>query len=109
MKLFSDAVSARLLMQQKVISAKFILNFKKISRKMEDDAEISRALSAMFTPLADDSSVKVKLKNGKTMKAGEMLKSKEIDVDTLESGAINEAAVEDDMEQFLKELKSYVR
>lgn len=92
------------MIKNKILNARLVISFSK-PRKMTE-ADYKRILSSYIKPIADIDDVKFKLKNQKTFKGKEVLRTKEINVECLDRIRINEMNLCYDMKEFIKELES---
>ncbi len=89
---------------QQMISAKLVIEFNK-SKKSDSEA-LKKAYSALLKPVADlDNYELLTRKNKKILKGQKIVKSKEIDIETTESGHLNEAQLAQEMSRFIVELQ----
>ena len=100
--LVNEMPELKTLMDNNILSARLVINFKK-PRKMKEE-DYSRMLGTFMKPISDDEMVAFKLKNGKKITGKELLMSRSIEVEVLDGGFLNEKSLMLDMEQFLKDL-----
>ena len=96
--------NVRDLVKNNILNARLLISFSKPRKMTEEDYK--RALSSFIKPIADIDDVKIKLKNKKTYKGKEVLLTKEVKVEQIDSVRINERELELEMKDFLKELES---
>lgn len=92
------------LKKNNILNARLLISFSKPRKMTEEDYK--KALSSFIKPIADIDDVKIKLKNKKTYKGKEVLRTKEIKIEQIDSVRINERELELEMKDFLKELES---
>jgi hypothetical protein len=86
-----------------IVSAELILNISK-PKKMSD-SEYQNIYGAMLKPIADLENVTFKDKNGNKIKGSEIPRTKQVNIDTTEKGAISEPDLNREMVKFLNELR----
>lgn len=90
---------------EQMISAKLVIEFKK--PKKTDTDEIKRAFGALLKPVSDlDNFEFTTRQNKKITKGKEVLRTKEIHIETTESGLLNEAHLSQEMAKFILELEN---
>lgn len=100
--LVNEMPELKSLMDNNILSARLVINFKK-PRKMKEE-DYNRMLGTFMKPISDSEMVAFKLKSGKKITGKELLMSKSVEVEVLEGGFLNEKSLMLDMEQFLKNL-----
>lgn len=100
--LVNEMPELKSLMDNNILSARLVINFKK-PRKMKEE-DYNRMLGTFMKPISDSEMVAFKLKSGKMITGKELLMSKSVEVEVLEGGFLNEKSLMLDMEQFLKNL-----
>ena len=101
-KLFKDTQNLNEIDLSQIISAELILKLTK-PRKMSEE-EYQRIYGAYLKPISDIDNISFKDKNGKRIKGKDILKTKDIDIETTETGELVEAQLNQEMIKFLKEL-----
>lgn len=88
-----------------MISAELIIKFSK-PRKMSEE-EYAKALSAYLKPVSDLDNISFKTAAGNTIKKGtDVVMIKPVNIDTTESGKINEQTLLQEMGKFLNEIEN---
>ena len=100
--LVNEMPDLKILMEKNILSARLVINFRK-PKKMEDE-EYKRMLGTVMKPIGDEEGIALKLKNGKKISGKDILLSKIVEVELLDNGIINEIALKEEMEAFLKML-----
>jgi hypothetical protein len=91
------------IMESGIISAKLFVKFNKPKGMQEDVYE--RTMSACMKPISDVGDVTFQTKSGAIIKGDELLKTKDVSIITTESGQLSEKNLQQEMEQFLKDLR----
>lgn len=86
-----------------IISAELILKLTK-PRKMSEE-EYQRLYGAYLKPISDIDNISFKDKNGNQIKGKDVLKTKNVNIETTETGELVEPQLNQEMIRFLNELK----
>ena len=86
-----------------MISAKLIIEFRK--PKKDDDEKIKRAFGALLKPVADLENFEFTTRNNKKIiKGRKILRTKEVTIETTDSGHLIESQISQQMALLLREL-----
>lgn len=94
------------LIDKRVLSANLVVNIHSLRKGNKDEEKVKKALSAVITPIMDDDGISFKTKDNRTIKAGEMIFKKKTLVNCLSGGSYNEQDLQQQMLDFLGELKN---
>lgn len=90
---------------EQMVSAKLVIEFKK-PKKSDSDA-IKKAYSALLKPVADLENFEFITRNNKRIVKGkQILRIKEVSIETTESGMLNESQLSQEMARFIRELEN---
>lgn len=92
------------LLDKKILSAQLLVKFTK-PRKMEEE-DYEKLLGAYMKPIGDDEGVTFKLKNGKSIKGTNILRTKDVEIEMIDEVRISEKDLAQEMESFLRELNN---
>mgnify|MGYP000187059640 CR=1 FL=1 len=92
------------LIKNKILNARLLITFAK-PRKMTDE-DYKQFLSSHIKPIADADDIKIKLKNQKTLKGKDVLLTKKVSIERLDSLRLNEKDLLYEMKKFCMELES---
>lgn len=88
---------------EQMISAKLVIEFKKPDKN--DLGYVKRAFGALLKPISDLDNFEFHTRgNKKIIKGGSLYRTKEVNIETTESGMISEAQLAQEMSRFIKEL-----
>ena len=87
-----------------LVSAKLLIQIKKPTKNSTED--VKKIFSAMLKPVSDLDNISFKTRGGKSVTGSELEKTKQVDVDTTDSGKLNEKTLLQQMEIFIKDLES---
>lgn len=103
-ELFADAEDLDDIDFSQLVSAKLLIQIKKPAKNSPE--EIKKAFSAMLKPVSDLDNISFKTRNGTSVTGSELEKSKQVEVDTTDTGKLNEQTLFQQMEIFIKELEN---
>lgn len=101
-KILNDVKSLDTIALSEIISAELVFKFVKPTSMNKKDYQ--RALSAQLKPVSDTDNVIYYPKKGRPVKGDDLLRVKEVEIDTTESAKISEEDLRQEMEKFLIEL-----
>lgn len=87
-----------------LISAKLVIQLKKVTKNTPD--EVKKAFSAVLKPMSDLDNIAFKTRAGTSVTGSQLVKCKQIDIDTTKTGEINEQSLFQQMEIFIQELEN---
>lgn len=87
-----------------LVSAKLLIQIKKPTKNSTED--VKKIFSAMLKPVSDLDNISFKTRGGKSVTGSELEKTNQVDVDTTDSGKLNEKTLLQQMEIFIKDLES---
>ena len=99
-----NANNLQQLLDKKILSAQLLVKFTK-PRKMEEE-DYEKLLGAYMKPIGDDEGVTFKLKNGKSVKGTNILRTKDVEIEMIDEVRISENDLAQEMESFLRELNN---
>lgn len=102
-ELFADAEDLEEIDFSQLVSAKLLIQIKKPTKNSPE--EVKKAFSAMLKPVSDLDNISFKTRNGKSVTGSELEKTKQVEIDTTDSGKLNEQTLFQQMEIFIKELE----
>ena len=85
-----------------IISAELLIKFSKPKKMSKEDYQ--RSMGAFMKPIADTDNIALYPKKGRPIVGRDILKIKEVSIETTDSGRISENQLTQEMEKFLKEL-----
>jgi hypothetical protein len=91
------------LLKNKILNARLLISFTK-PRKMSDE-DYKKVLGSYIKPISDIEDVKIKLKNKKTLKGKDVLRTKSVTIERLDQIRLNERNLEYEMKEFLREIE----
>lgn len=103
-ELFYDAEDLDEIDFSQLISAKLIIQIKKPTKNSPED--VKKAFSAMLKPVSDLDNISFKTRNGTSVTGNQLQKIKQVEVDTTDTGKLNEQTLFQQMELFIKELEN---
>ena len=90
---------------EQMISARLVIEFKK--PKKSDSESLKKAYSALLKPVSDlDNFEFVTRDNKKIIKGKQILRIKEVSIETTDSGLLNEAQLSQEMIRFIRDLEN---
>jgi len=98
----TDARSLDNVILSEIISAELLIKFSK-PKKMSKE-EYQRSMGAFMKPISDTDNIALYPKKGRPISGTDILKIKEVSIETTDSGRISENQLTQEMEKFLKEL-----
>ncbi|MBD5247770.1 MAG: hypothetical protein HDS54_06370 [Barnesiella sp.] len=90
------------LIKNNILNARLLISFSKPRKMSEEDYK--KILGAYIKPISDIDNVKIKLKNKKTLKGKDVLRTKSVTVERLDQIRLNERNLEYEMKEFLREI-----
>lgn len=87
-----------------LVSAKLLIQIKQPTKQSPD--EIKKAFSAILKPVSDLDNISFKTRSGTSVTGSELQKTKQVEVDTTDTGKLNEKTLFQQMELFIKELEN---
>lgn len=102
--LFKDAKDLQDIDLSQIVSAKLLIQLKAPTKKTPE--EVKKAFSAVLKPVSDLDNISFKTRNGTSVTGSQLEKAKLVEVDTTESGKLNEQTLLQQMENFIKELEN---
>ena len=103
-KIVEEIPDFQQMLDNKILSAQLLVKFTK-PRKMEEE-DYEKLLGAYMKPISDADGVTFKLKNGKKITGSNILRTKNVEIETIDDVRISEPALIQEMEEFLRELNS---
>lgn len=103
-ELFSDAEDLDEIDFSQLVSAKLLIQIKKPTKNSPED--VKKAFSAMLKPVSDLDNISFKTRNGTSVTGNQLQKIKQVEVDTTDTGKLNEQTLFQQMELFIKELEN---
>lgn len=103
-ELFADAEDLDDVDFSQLVSAKLLIQIKQPTKNSPED--VKRAFSAILKPVSDLDNISFKTRSGTTVTGSQLQKTKQVDVDTTDSGTLNEQTLFQQMELFIKELEN---
>ena len=91
------------LLKNNILNARLLISFTKPRKMTEDDYK--KVLGAYIKPISDIEDVKIKLKNKKTLKGKDVLRTKSVSIERLDQIRLNERNLEYEMKEFLREIE----
>lgn len=101
---FVDAEDLEDIDLSQLVSAKLLIQIKKPTKNAPE--EVKKAFSAILKPVSDLDNISFKTRKGTTVTGSELQKVKSVEVDTTDTGKLNEQTLFQQMEIFLKELEN---
>lgn len=90
---------------EQMISARLVIEFKK--PKKSDSESLKKAYSALLKPVSDlDNFEFITRDNKKIIKGKQILRIKEVSIETTDSGLLNEAQLSQEMIRFIRDLEN---
>ncbi|HDR1062539.1 hypothetical protein ACFGYE_02590 [Pasteurella multocida] len=87
-----------------LVSAKLLIQIKRPTKNSSE--QIKKAFSAMLKPVSDLDNISFKTRNGTSVTGSELQKTKQVEVDTTDTGKLSEQTLFQQMELFIKELEN---
>lgn len=103
-ELFADAEDLDEIDFSQLVSAKLLIQIKKPTKNSPED--VKKAFSAMLKPVSDLDNISFKTRNGTSVTGSQLQKIKQVEVDTTDTGKLNEQTLFQQMELFIKELEN---
>lgn len=103
-ELFADAEDLDEIDFSQLVSAKLLIQIKKPTKNSPED--VKKAFSAMLKPVSDLDNISFKTRNGTSVTGNQLQKIKQVEVDTTDTGKLNEQTLFQQMELFIKELEN---
>lgn len=103
-EMFADAEDLKEIDFSQLVSAKLLIQIKKPTKNSPED--IKKVFSAMLKPVSDLDNISFKTRNGRAVTGSELQKIKQVEVDTTDTGKLNEQTLFQQMELFIKELEN---
>ena len=103
-ELFADAEELEDIDFSQLVSAKLLIQIKKPNKNSPE--EVRKVFSAMLKPVSDLDNISFKTRGGKSVTGSELEKTKQVEVDTTDTGKLNEQTLCQQMEVFIKELEN---
>lgn len=103
-ELFADAEDLEEIDFSQLVSAKLLIQIKKPTKNSPED--VKKAFSAMLKPVSDLDNISFKTRNGTSVTGNQLQKIKQVEVDTTDTGKLNEQTLFQQMELFIKELEN---
>lgn len=104
-KIFNDAKSITEAQLEQIISVKLLIEFRKI--KKSDPIELQKLYGAMLKPVSDLENYTFHTKSGKKITSGEkVLRTKSVNIETTDSGFLDENQLLQEMAMFMRDLKN---
>lgn len=91
------------LLKNNILNARLLISFTKPRKMSEEDYK--KVLGAYIKPISDIEDVKIKLKNKKTLKGKDVLRTKNVVIERLDQIRLNERDLEYEMKEFLREVE----
>lgn len=102
--LFKDATDLQDVDLSQIVSAKLLIQLKNPTKKSPE--EVKKAFSAVLKPVSDLDNISFKTRRGASVTGSQLEKSKMVEVDTTETGKLNEQTLLQQMEIFIKDLEN---
>lgn len=102
--LFTSTADFKQLVDLNIVSAEILVKFTKPKEVSKETYE--RAMAAYLKPISDTDNVTLTTKNNGTIKSSEVLKTKKVEIEVTETNKIVEEQLYQEMEKFIKEIKS---
>lgn len=104
-KMFNDTKSITDVELEQIISVKMLIQFRK--PKKNDDEELLKAYGALLKPVSDLEDYTFHCRNGKKIKNGQnLLLTKDVKIETTDSGFLDENQLMQAMVLFIRELRN---
>ena len=97
------------LLEKEILTANLVVKFNDKGKKKMNEDDVKRAMSAVITNLSDNPDVKFSTKDNRSIKAGETVLRKIVDIDTAENGLLNETDLRQQMLAFLHDIQEETR
>lgn len=97
------------LLEKEILTANLVVKFNDKGKKKMNEDDVKRALSAVVSNLNDNPDVKFSTKDNRSIKAGETVLRRTVDIDTAENDLLNETDLRQQMLAFLHDIQEKTR
>lgn len=109
LKAIFDDSDMSFLFDKNVLTASLVVKFNSRNKKSLEDDDVKKSLGAVVTSLADDEEVVLSTKDRKKITAGQVKRSKLVEIDEASGGWLNEEDMRTEMNAYLEEIKNIKR
>lgn len=97
------------LLEKEILTANLVVKFNDKGKKKMNEDDVKRAMSAVVTNLSDNPDVKFSTKDNRSIKAGETVLRRTVDIDTAKNDLPNETDLRQQMLAFLQDIQEETR